>query len=370
MERRDFLKANLAAVGGAMLGGCAAMKPKAAAPGPALKEFAPGIKLGMRLRAKTRDADLQFMHQLGMRWCRLDIWPPDGGYDAMARIQERFEKNGIRIFTVAYGGMNHRSLLIGGPERDKKLDELGGFIRDLARLGIRVTDTSFCELHKGYNTYTTGFADMDGIETRIFDVAEYAKMDKPAEDRRWSAGEVREAFKYCMDRLLPIAEASGVRIAVHPDDPPIDEQAGIARIFHTYEQYREVFEMCPSPNLGVNFCVGTWGEAGPAAGKGVCEALRAFARQGRLIDGHFRNVRGTLPRFQETFIDNGDIDMQAVMNTLVDVGFNGQIVPDHIPMFKLSRDGKDGFSPATTAGIAFSFGCMRTMLRNAERRKA
>lgn len=364
MERREFLMANLALIGGAMLTGCSTIgslqpvsppQPKLTMPG-----MAPGVKLGMRLRPSVTDADLQFMHQLGMRWCRLDIWPPDGSYDSMSRIFERFDKNGIRIFTVAYGGMNHPSMLLGGPERDKKLEELGGFLKDLAKIGIPVTDTSFCELGKGFNTYTTSTADMDGIPTRIFDVAEYAKMDKPVVDKRISAGEVRAAFKYCMDRLLPVAESVGVRIAVHPDDPPIDEQAGIARVFHSWQHYQKIFEMCPSPNLGVNFCVGTWSEAGAAAGKNVCEALRGFAEQGRLIDGHFRNVRGTLPRIQETFIDNGDTDMQEVMNTLVDVGFNGQIVPDHVPAFKTAN----GYN----VGVAFSFGCMRTMLRNAERR--
>ncbi|MCE5229518.1 mannonate dehydratase [bacterium] len=361
MERRDFLKANLAALGGAMLTGCMTAKPVVAPPKPTLSNVPPGVKLGMRLRKGVQDADLKFMHQLGMRWCRLDIWPPDGSYDAMARIQERFEKNGIKIFTVAYGGMNHPSMLLGGPERDPKLEELGGFLRDLAKLKIPVTDISFCELGKGYNTYTTSSADMDGIETRIFDIAENAKLDKPVLDRRISADEVRAAFKYCMDRLLPVAESCGVKIAVHPDDPPIDEQNGIARVFHSYEHYQKIFDMCPSPNLGVNFCVGTWSEAGPYAGKNVCEALRAFAKEGRLIDGHFRNVRGTLPRFQETFIDNGDTDMQEVMNTLVEVGFNGQVVPDHVPAFKITG----GYN----AGVAFSFGCMRTMLRNATDRK-
>ncbi len=377
MERRDFLKANLALLGGAMLAGCStpigSLQP-AAPPPPklTLPTLEPGVKLGMRLRPGVTDADLQFMHQLGMRWCRLDIWPPDGSYDRMARLFERFDRNGIRIFTVAYGGMNHPSLLLGGPERDKKLEELGGYLQDLAKVGIQVTDISFCELGKGFNTYTTSTADMDGIPTRIFDLAENAKADKPVLDRRISADEVRAAFKYCMDRLLPVAEAVGVRLAVHPDDPPIDEQHGIARVFHSWDQYQKIFRMCPSPNLGVNFCVGTWSEAGTkVTGKSVCEALRGFAEQGRLIDGHFRNVRGTLPRFQETFIDNGDTDMQAVMDTLVDVGFNGQVVPDHVPAFKVAGTAAaGGYAPGYTAGVAFSFGCMRTMLRNAERRKA
>lgn len=174
--------------------------------------------------------------------------------------------------------------------------------------------------------------------------------------------------------MLPVAEASGVRLALHPDDPPIAEQGGVARVLHTFAHFQQLFELCPSPNLGVNFCVGTWTEAGAATGKPVNEMIRWLARRGRLIDVHFRNIRGVLPRFQETFIDNGDQDLQLVMTTLVEVGFDGLLVPDHVPVFSIDevpvRPGAAYRTPFPRAGVAYSAACMRTMLRNACRRES
>ncbi len=279
MERRDFLKANLALLGGAMLAGCStpigSLQP-AAPPPPklTLPTLEPGVKLGMRLRPGVTDADLQFMHQLGMRWCRLDIGPPDGSYDRTARLFERFDRNGIRIFTVAYGGMNHPSLLLGGPERDKKLEELGGYLQDLAKVGIQVTDISFCELGKGFNTYTTSTADMDGIPTRIFDLAENAKADKPVLDRRISADEVRAGVQILHGPPAAGGRSGRREVAVHPTTRRSTSSTASRRASFTRgTSTRKIFRMCPSPNLGVNFCVGTWSEAGPKS------PAKAFARR-------------------------------------------------------------------------------------------
>ncbi len=376
MKRLDFIKTNLAVLGGALLanGLTSTVRATESTATPALTPRRPpaksAIKLGMRISPGLSDEHLEFMRQLELGWCRLDVHLRDFSYDDLARTQDRFAQHGLRIEAVNNNQFKSPALLLGGPARETQLDYMAASLRDLGRLGIRGCDTSWMGLLPGSQVFDTSSADMSGIRTRIFDTAEYARMDKyKPGDRRWSADEVRAALKYCLDRIMPVAEASRVRVAFHPDDPPIPEQGGVVRILHTFEQYRQMFEMCPSPNLGANFCIGTWTEAGETTGKEVNDAIRWFAAEGRLFNAHFRNVRGVLPRFQETFIDNGDNDLQAVMNTLVDVGFDGLLVPDHVPVFTIDRDPTPpaGRTPFPPAGVAYSAACMRTMLSNALR---
>ncbi len=369
MKRRDFIRTNLAALGGALLAGGLPASTQAAEPAASRRvRGKPEIKLGMRVSPGLSAQHLEFMRQLGLHWCRLDVYAKDFGYEALARTRDDYEKHGLRIFSVINYARLTPALLLGGPDRETQLQAFAQGIVDLGRLGIPVCDMSWIGLLPGSQAFNTSTADLNGIQTRIFDISEYAKIDRVA-GRRWSAEEVRGALKYFLDRILPVAEASRVRIAIHPDDPPIAEQGGVARILHTFEQFRQLFDLCPSPSLGVNFCVGTWTEAGKATGMPVNDMIRWLAAHGRLIDAHFRNIRGELPRFQETFIDNGDQDMQAVMNTLVEVGFDGLLVPDHVPVFTVDEVPAPPpgayRTPFPLAGIAYSAACMRTMLRHA-----
>jgi mannonate dehydratase len=373
MKRLDFIKTNLAALGGALLVGSlpamAAPVSAPVAPRPTPRKSA--VKLGMRVSAWMSEEHLELMRQLELGWCRLDVHEKDFGYEDMARTQDRYAKHGLRIQSVANNNLRGPALLLGGPEREKQLEIFANGIRDLGRLGIPVCDTAWLGLRPGSQYFDTSYADMNGLRTRIFDTAEYAKIDK-VPGRRWSADEVRDALKICLDHIMPVAESSRVRVAFHPDDPPIPEQGGVARVLHTFEDYQRLFAMNRSPNLGANFCVGTWAEAAEATGKPVNDMIRWLAAEGRLINAHFRNIRGVLPRFQETFIDNGDQDLQQMMNTFVDVGFDGLLVPDHVPVFTIDQappppPGSIYRTPFPPAGVAYSAACMRTMLRNAER---
>jgi len=105
----------------------------------------------------------------------------------------------------------------------------------------------------------------------------------------------------------------------------------VARIFRDYAGYRRAVEIADSPNFGLCFCVGTWAEGGAAMGKDVLEMIHTFGGEGRIFKIHFRNVDAPLPKFRETFVDNGYVDMYAVLRALRDVDFDGALLPDHVP---------------------------------------
>lgn len=128
--------------------------------------------------------------------------------------------------------------------------------------------------------------------------------------------------------VLPVAEAAGVKLSLHPDDPPVPVLDGVARIFRGEEAFARAMAFADSPHHGIAFCTGTFAEAGAAP---MMRALRRFARAGRIHYVHLRSVTGELPRFAEAFIDEGTVNPVAVLRELLDAGFDGFVIDDHVP---------------------------------------
>jgi mannonate dehydratase len=143
-------------------------------------------------------------------------------------------------------------------------------------------------------------------------------------------------------------------MALHPDDPPVPNGtpplAGAAHIVSTFDQYHKIFDIVPSPSNGMLFCQGCVTEM---QGVDVYDAIRHMGSIGKIVMVHFRNVRGEFPRFQETFVDNGDVDMYRAMQAYRDVGFKGPFSLDHSPMFP----------GAESANQAFVIGYIRALIQ-------
>jgi mannonate dehydratase len=174
--------------------------------------------------------------------------------------------------------------------------------------------------------------------------------------RRYSEEEIWENFADFIRTVAPVAEEAGVRIGIHPDDPPVKELGGIPRpIFSSFDGYKRALEIADSPNVGMCLCVGCWLEGGASMGKGVLETIQHFGEGNKLFKVHFRNVSAPLPHFVETFLDDGYMDMYPVMKALVEVDFDGVLIADHIPLMAEDR----------RVGTAFSVGYMKALLERA-----
>jgi mannonate dehydratase len=128
--------------------------------------------------------------------------------------------------------------------------------------------------------------------------------------------------------VLPVAERSGVKLSLHPNDPPVPMLDGVARIFRDEASFARAMALADSAAHGVCFCTGTFASLGVAA---MMAALRRFARAGRIHYVHLRSVAGELPSFAEAFIDEGTVDPVAVLRELLDAGFDGFVIDDHVP---------------------------------------
>ena len=197
---------------------------------------------------------------------------------------------------------------------------------------------------------------------RVFDLEVFRKtIEKQRFGRVYNAEEMWSNYEYFIKRVLPVAEDSDVRMALHPDDPPVAMMNGVAKLFTHLDGYRRADEIAGhSKHWGILLCIGTWSEGGKKMGKDVFEMIRYWGKRKQLFAIHFRNVSGTLPRFFETFPDAGYQDMPRVMWTLREVGFNGSAIGDHIP--HMIND-----SGLQQAGAAYCVAYMRALLRQANR---
>jgi mannonate dehydratase len=160
-----------------------------------------------------------------------------------------------------------------------------------------------------------------------------------------------------MHQMIPVCEEAGVRLALHPNDPPSPYPlGGIPCLIHSFEDYVRAFEIANSPCLGMEFCCGCWLEGGQGFGD-IPEAIRTFQAQGKILIVHFRNVSAPQPQFVETFLDNGYMDMYQVMKTFFEVGYTGTMILDHTPKF--AGDYAKG------SGTAYAIGYMRALMERA-----
>ncbi len=349
MQRRNFLSS---------VAGAAAWPLRAQDRPKTIEESDPAnAKLCHRLDAKNvTDDDLRFLQQIGLPWARLEFGAGDIGLDTLRGFQQRFARFGMQIYSGVHYAYRSTKVQLGQAGRDQDIETYCRFLRDLGKLGIPVASYDF---HPA-NTYTTSMVQRRGYTTRQFDLDDFRnKVEKQQFGRDYSADEIWANYSYFMKAVLPVAEEAGVKLALHPDDPPVAKMNGVAKLFTHYDGYHRAEQIAGnSRNWGLTFCVGTWSEGGDRMGKNVFEMIRDFGGRGKILEVHFRNVTGPLPRFVETFPDDGYMDMYQVMKALRQARFSGAIEPDHVP--RLAGD-----TGLLRAGTAYCIACMRAMLRRA-----
>lgn len=303
-------------------------------------------------------ARLAYLRAMGVESLEVRITSAEYSLAELVRIKDTVEGAGLKLHEIMLNDKySAPEVCLGLPGREQTIDLLKRFICDLGKAGIKYTTYAWSTL----GTYETGRPLERGLPTRGFEQA--VALAKPnAHERAFSDEQMWANYEHFMREILPVAEEADVRLQLHPNDPPVSHQ-GIARIIRSTEGYRRALEISNySPYAGILFCVGTYGEmTGPdGRGEDVVAAVREFGRRGLIHQVHFRNVDSPLPNFRETFPDNGWLDMPAITRALQEVGFEGMLVPDHVPDSAKLEGGPN-------VAEAFIFGYIRGLIQSARR---
>jgi mannonate dehydratase len=346
-ERRKFAK--LALVGA--LGGTALFS-RVRQGVAKLHDIPPGIKIAVQLSSDPSDEDLQFVKQLGAQYVTIWVHANEATYENFVRLREKVEAAGLNVWNIGNLNVhNMEEVTLNLPGRDQKIEEYKTYLRNIGKAGVYYTTYA----HMGNGIWSTAReSTRGGAPARGFDLAkaDAGYWDKKVfkgpltHGRVYSQQEIWDNYTYFIKAVAPVAEEAGVRIGIHPDDPPVPVLGGVPRcIFGNFEGYRRAFEIADSPNIGMCLCCGTWLEGGKLMGKDVLETIHYFGSRDKIFKIHFRNVNAPLPYFVETFVDDGYMDMYKVMRALREVNFSGVMIPDHIPEMIGGRAGT-GYSIA------------------------
>lgn len=293
--------------------------------------MATNIRIAERMSPRPTDEELAYFQQMGIDAASIWTTIDDANYEYMVETRERLENHGIELWNIGILDLHcDPTMVLGLVGFDEKLAQYKTYLRDLGRAGIGYTTYAHMANIKMLPYYQTAVGQTRGIATREFDL--HKAVDLPlSHDREYSQREVWQTLERFLAAVVPVAEEAGVRIGLHPDDPPVASLGGVGRVVHSFAGYQRALEAADSPNFGLCLCVGSWAEGGAELGKDVYEMIGHFGAMGKLFKIHFRNVDQPLPLFRETLVDDGYIDMFRVMEALAEVGFDGALLPDHVP---------------------------------------
>ncbi len=332
--RREFA-AGVVCAGGLTAAAQTAEPPPVAGPGsfPLAPLMPAGLRIGNGIGENATYEEMRMQARLGVEYASSGAARlRDAPRERLLEVRRRFESAGIRLFNFRVEELhNCVPIVLGTRERDERIEMFKTHLRNCGAAGIHYITYA----HNANITipayYQTGTAYTRGdVPTREFDAKAGARLPL-SHGRVYTAEELWETFTHFVREVMPVAEEAGVRIGVHPDDPPLPTLGGIARLFVNREAYRKAIRIANSKNFGLCLCVGTWAEGGAATGASPIEMIREFGPRGKLFKIHFRNVDRPFPKFKETMIEDGYVDMYGVMKALRETGFNGVIVPDHSP---------------------------------------
>ena len=282
--------------------------------------------------------------------------------DGLSRLRERVESFGITLDMVPLPMSSNEitrfempNIMLGkSPERDREIDDICQMIRNTSRAGIPAVKYNMTFLGVVRSAPTPG----RGRSTYSTFVYAQAQQDPPLTsagpvdaDRYW------ESITYFLERVVPVAEESKVRIACHPQDPAMPPGRGfrgVETVLGTVDGLKKFVSIKESPYHGLNFCQGTVSEMLKKPGEEIFDVIRYFGTRRKIFNVHFRNIRGGFLNFQETFIDDGDVDMLKAMRVYKEVGYDGMLMPDHVPDIQGDTNDAQGF--------AFALGYIKALI--------
>ncbi len=316
------------------------------------------MKLGIGFPGNQLTAkNLRYAAQLGVT--HIIVHNPrfgDKGFYELDGLRET--KQLIESFDLTWEGIENlprdhwEQILLAGDGRDEQMANVTRTLENMGTAEIPILGyyIGIAGVVGHWRMYDGGGRGGAGIKSfdldRIPDNSTHAS-GAVSVDEMWSR------FEWFLDHAVPVAERVGVKLAAHQDDPPMEILQGTGRLLTNHDAMQRLLDYAPSACNGLEFCQGTVSEMGTDI---VIDAIRRFGAQQKIFYVHFRNIIGQFPKFDEVFLDEGDVDPHQAMRAYDEVGFDGVMIPDHCPVI----EGDKGYRHR---GMAFSLGYMRALMQ-------
>lgn len=284
--------------------------------------------------------------------------------EELVAIRKAIEAEGLKLEAIENFDPAHwHDVLLDGPKRPQHIENVKTLIRRMGKAGIPVMGYNFSIAGVAGRTsgpYARGSAPSVGMEGPVDTPIPNGMVWNMIYDPKAPAGtlppitheELWRRLQRFLEDVLPVAEEAGVKLAAHPDDPPMPTVRGQPRLVYQPRHYQKLIDLNLSPANTLEFCIGSLAEMTEGD---IYDVVDQYSRQGRLGYVHFRNIRGKVPTYKETFIDDGDVDMLRVLEILKRNRFEGVLIPDHTPQMSCSAPWH--------AGMAYAMGYMKAAMK-------
>ena len=370
-NRRDFIKKGATMVSALSLGGISsavASAPNILAKGRTKETINTAVKdAGMQMSeayfSGMDERRIAFMKQMDVFGAVGGINPKLNGLTdtmpwdpkAMTTNKEAWQNAGLRLNVIEGPASLGTKTKLGLAGKDEEIANFITYMKHLKQYAnIDVICYNWMPVISWYRTkmdkpgrggaLVTAF---DYEDVKNLPLTEYGEVSK---ETLW------KNLEYFLKAVIPEAEKLGMKLAMHPDDPQVDSIRGISRIMTTVENFNRMLNIVKSPSNGITLCQGNFS----LMGADIPTIVNDWGKKGLIHFVHFRNVRGGKFKFEETFHDEGQIDMYAAMQAYYDIGFKGAIRPDHVPTMAGDSNAHPGYS---NIGSLYAFGYMRGLMQ-------
>jgi mannonate dehydratase len=270
-------------------------------------------------------------------------------YESLKTMRDTFAAAGLQL-SVIESSPPMEKVRLGLPGRDEEIELIGTMLRAMGRLGIGVWCYNFLAVASWGRT-SVATPTRGGALVTAFNLADVPPLNLP-DGITLTHNQLWDNLSYFLQKVLPVAEAAGVKLALHPDDPPLPQIKNLPRIINSVEAFERVFDLAPSPANALTLCQGNFAlMTGDLPG-----VIKHFGSQDKIAFVHFRDVRGRADHFEETFHDIGQTDMLACLRAYQSIGFEGVLRPDHVPTLAGEINTSPGYE---TLGRLFAVGYIR-----------
>lgn len=317
----------------------------------------------------TSKTEMEFLTRHGVTHFDASV----DGYDVetLSRHKEEAQKFGVALEMVHIPFQD--SIGLATPERDADIDKVCQWIENAAKAGLRGINYNFCVLRAGDTgglvQRTARKPGRGGTTYSTFVLEEYDN------EKRYAAGDVSrdECFEraaYYLERIIPVAESNKIQMACHLNDPPAPILNGVEKWnWPVFDGLKRFSELVDSPYHGFNFCCGVAAEGLEDPAKELPPIVKYFAERKKIFNVHFRNIRGGLHNFSETWPDEGDVNMYELVKVLHEANYPYMLMPDHAPLHPDDK-APDGVTRRVSQAWAFQFGYIIALIQAAENESA